>query len=167
MTHDYRRLYIILKENQPRNSCSRCVVDQWPNKAVWFVWTKSLTNKSGAVLPSSFRSRPADTDLPLSRPTPQTRMLPIGWVWSRVWPSESIKFMVSFSRTITISLPYQDTYRLLKWSAWLNNIHQPQSFMGCFWVKIGMHVLVHVLTLRFQFLHLSSLSNFFISLKIS
>lgn len=49
-----------------------------------------------------------DTDLPLSLPTPQTRMLPIGWAWSRVWPRGSIRFMVSFSRTISMSLPCRD-----------------------------------------------------------
>lgn len=52
-----------------------------------------------------------DTDLPLSLPTPHTRMLPIGWAWSRVWPRGSIKFMVSFSRTISMSLPCQNTHR--------------------------------------------------------
>lgn len=55
--------------------------------------------------PFSFRPCCADTDLPLSLPTPQTRMLPIGWAWSRVWPRGSIRFIVSFSRTITMSLP--------------------------------------------------------------
>lgn len=45
--------------------------------------------------------------LPLSLPTPHTRMLTIGWEWRRVCPNGSIRFSISFSSTRSISLPWR------------------------------------------------------------
>lgn len=70
--------------------------------------TCRVTLMSERRVSSQFGPRRTGTDLPLSLPTPQTRMLPIGWAWSRVWPSGSIRFIVSFSRTISMSLPCPD-----------------------------------------------------------
>lgn len=70
----------------------------------------TLTSERSKSYPN-LGSRCSDTDLPLSLPTPQTRMLAMGWVWSRVWPRGSIRFMVLCSRTISMSLPCRDAQR--------------------------------------------------------
>lgn len=47
------------------------------------------------------------THLPLSLPTPHTRMLTIGCEWRRVCPRGSIRFSISFSSTRSMSLPWR------------------------------------------------------------
>lgn len=47
------------------------------------------------------------THLPLSLPTPHTRMLTIGCEWRSVCPRGSIRFSISFSSTSSMSLPWR------------------------------------------------------------
>lgn len=51
------------------------------------------------------------TDLPLSRPTPQTRMLAIGWEWSTLRSMGSTRFNILFSSTRYMSFPCAHTQK--------------------------------------------------------
>ena len=50
------------------------------------------------------------TNLPLSRPTPQTRILAIGWEWSTLRSMGSTRFNILFSSSRYMSFPWTNTH---------------------------------------------------------